>query len=295
MEDPIPMRIDVERPVNRDEFGQHERPSNHEPLLTLARQEYDLRAGNHRNDPAVLMAHRSSVVEPRDYSNTSPGGHGEGRGDGRGDGRGGSSGVAPWARSRTKRVVDLVAGVVLSLVTFPIVLVLCVGSAVAFRTWPLFRHPRLGRGGRSFAFVKVRSLPVAVPSDIDKYELRDQPSSRWGRFIRGRHLDEFPQCWLLVSGRMSLVGPRPEMPALSATYDPAFVAARLQIRPGITGPWQISPDSAGLIGESPQYDLWYLANARPTLDLWLLWRTFLGLFGGRHRVLGEYPRRFVAT
>jgi lipopolysaccharide/colanic/teichoic acid biosynthesis glycosyltransferase len=112
--------------------------------------------------------------------------------------------------------------------------------------------------------MKVRSLPVAVPSDIDKYELRDQPSSRWGRFIRGRHLDEFPQCWLLVSGRMSLVGPRPEMPALSATYDPGFVAARLQIRPGITGPWQISPDSAGLIGESPQYDLWYLANARPT-------------------------------
>jgi len=178
-------------------------------------------------------------------------------------------------------------------ISLPIVLVLCVGSAIAFRSWPLFRQPRLGRHGRPFAFLKVRSLPTDVPADIDKYELRDQPSSAWGRFIRRRHLDEFPQCWLLVTGRMSLVGPRPEMPALSATYDTSFVAARLQVRPGITGPWQISPDSAGLIGESPQYDLWYLANARPTLDLWLLWRTFLGLFGAAPRTISEYPRRFI--
>jgi len=228
------------------------------------------------------MANGSSVVEPRDDPSS----------DTAGDRPSGV--VTAWARSGTKRAVDLVAGVILAVVTLPIVLVVGVGSAVAFRRWPIFRQPRLGKDGRLFAFLKVRSLPADVPADIDKYELQDQPSSTWGRFIRRRHLDEFPQCWLLVTGRMSLVGPRPEMPGLSATYDPLFVDARLQVRPGITGPWQISPDSAGLIGENPQYDLWYLSHASPTLDLWLLWRTLVGLFGAPSRTMTEYPRRYAS-
>lgn len=232
-------------------------------------------------DPTDLMANGSDVVEPRDDPNTETGGDG------------GARRLSPWACSRTKRFLDLLAGIVLTVVSLPIIIVLCAGSAIAFRTWPLFRQSRAGLHGRPFAFLKVRSLPPDVPADIDKYELRDQPSSAWGRFIRRRHLDEFPQCWLLITGRMALVGPRPEMPVLSATYDASFVAARLQVRPGITGPWQISPDSAGLIGESPQYDLWYLTNARPTLDLWLLWRTFLGLFGAAPRTMSEYPRRII--
>lgn len=207
---------------------------------------------------------------------------------------GGDSGRAPttWARSRSKRLLDLVAGVVLSILTLPIIAVLCVGSALAFRSWPIFRQQRVGLDGREFTFFKIRSLPPRVPEDIDKYRLQEHPSSRWGRFIRASHLDEFPQAWLLLTGRMSLVGPRPEMPSLSDTYDPRFVAARVQVRPGITGPWQISPHSAGLIGESPTYDLWYLGHASVTLDLWIVWRTFLGLFGGRRFVLSQYPRRF---
>jgi len=227
------------------------------------------------------MANGSSVVEPRDDPGTEP------------ESEGATRAPASWLGSRTERSVDLVAGLLLSVFTLPIVLVLCLGSAIAFRTWPLFHQPRLGRHGRPFAFLKIRSLPATVPADIDKYELRDQPSSSWGRFIRRTHLDELPQCWLLLTGRMSLVGPRPEMPALSATYDRSFVDSRLEVRPGITGPWQISPDSAGLIGESPQYDLWYLTHAGPMLDLWLLWRTFLGLFGADPRTMSEYPRRFV--
>lgn len=197
-----------------------------------------------------------------------------------------------WARSGPKRALDLVAGVLLTVLTLPVIVILSVGSAVAFRAWPIFTQRRVGRGGRPFVFLKVRSLPVSVPTDIDKYDLREQPSSGWGRFIRGRHLDELPQCWLLLTGRMSLVGPRPEMPSLSDSYDPEFVADRVQVRPGITGPWQIGPDSAGLIGESPHYDLWYVTNARPTLDLWLLWRTLAGLFGARPIGLAEYPARF---
>lgn len=227
------------------------------------------------------MASESTVVEPHDDPSGEPGG------------RAGGGAVAPWASSPLRRVSDPLVGLLLTIVTLPVVLVLAIGSAIAFRAWPIFRQPRVGRDGRPFAFVKIRSLPRTTPGDIDKYLLQDHLSSKWGRFIRRTHLDEFPQCWLLVTGKMSLVGPRPEMPSLSNTYDPAFVAARLQVRPGLTGPWQISPDSAGLIGESPQYDLWYLAHASPTLDLWLVWRTVLGLFGGAPLTLEQYPRRFV--
>jgi len=232
---------------------------------------------------AEFMSVWSGAVVPRDDPNPSP------------DGRPEPTTVpSAWALSRTKRLLDLCAGAVLTILTLPIIAVLCIGSAVAFRSWPIFRQRRLGRNGLEFTFFKIRSLPPRVPEDIDKYRLQEHPSSGWGRFIRSTHLDEFPQAWLLLTGRMSLVGPRPEMPSLSDTYDPGFVAARLQVRPGIIGPWQISPDSAGLIGESPTYDLWYLGHASPMLDLWLVWRTFLGLFGGRHLGLSQYPSRFLA-
>lgn len=200
--------------------------------------------------------------------------------------------VSPWARGRAKQAADLLFGAVVAVFSLPLILLLCMGSALAFRSWPIFRQKRVGLNGRIFSFVKVRSLPSDVPVDIDKYHLQDHSSSRWGQFIRGKHLDELPQAWLLVTGRMSLVGPRPEMPLLSATYDPEFVRDRTLIRPGITGPWQISPDCAGLIGESPQYDLFYLEAASPALDLWILWRTVLGVFGAQPRGLAEYPQRF---
>ena len=201
--------------------------------------------------------------------------------------------LSPWATSVSKRLTDVAVGAIIAIVTFPVILVLSLGSARSFRAWPIFRQKRLGLAGEQFSFLKVRSLPKDVPADIDKYHLPDHSSSGWGRFIRAKHLDEFPQCWLLITGKMTLVGPRPEMPSLAATYDPEFVHDRLLVRPGITGPWQISPSAGRLIGESPRYDLFYLVAASPALDLWILWRTFLGIFGGQPRDLSEYPQRFV--
>ena len=189
--------------------------------------------------------------------------------------------------------MDLVIGLLITVATFPVVLVVSVGSALSFRAWPIFRQKRIGQDGREFWFFKVRSLPREVPADIDKYHLQDHSSSGWGRFIRGKHLDEFPQSWLLVTGKMTLVGPRPEMQSLAATYDPDFVRDRNLVKPGITGPWQISPASTKLIGESPRYDLYYLVAASPALDLWIIWRTFLGLFGAPSTDLSDYPKRFV--
>jgi hypothetical protein len=74
-------------------------------------------------------------------------------------------------------------------------------------------------------------------------------------------------------GWMSLVGPRPEMPQLLARYPSEFAAARLQVRPGCTGLWQVSESSTKLIYETPEYDLAYVHNVGLLLDAWILGRT----------------------
>lgn len=198
-----------------------------------------------------------------------------------------------YANGPLKRAFDLMAGVVLSILTAPIVALLAVGSAVSFRAWPLFVQERLGRDGRSFRFVKLRSLPVATRPDEDKYALAEVTTTRWGRFIRSTHLDELPQCWLVVTGRMSLIGPRPEMPTLAATFDPVFVEERLAVRPGITGPWQVSTAVSGLIGEAPEYDRFYLAHAGPRLDAWISLRTLGGFVGLPPLPLERFPASLV--
>jgi lipopolysaccharide/colanic/teichoic acid biosynthesis glycosyltransferase len=156
---------------------------------------------------------------------------------------------------------------------------------------------RLGRNGRHFRFVKLRTLPTNTPSDASKYELADL-DSKFGGFLRNTHLDELPQFWLLVTGRMSLVGPRPEMPTLAATFDPAFVAERMAVRPGITGTWQVSPAAVGLIGEAPEYDRFYIEHACPRLDAWISVRT-LALFVGYPPLSIEqfrsWAHRYLAT
>lgn len=178
-----------------------------------------------------------------------------------------------------KRLLDLAISLPFTLFTMPLIIVMAMGSAVVFRAWPLFVHERLGRGGRPFRFVKIRTLPTSTPAYTDKYALEAVQHSRWGDLLRATHLDELPQLWLVVTGRMSLVGPRPEMRSLADTFDPEFVHQRLTVLPGCTGLWQISESVAGLIGEAPELDLHYIRRWTFRLDLWILYRTALQLFG----------------
>jgi lipopolysaccharide/colanic/teichoic acid biosynthesis glycosyltransferase len=193
---------------------------------------------------------------------------------------------APFAKAgtldyaRKKRIFDLAIALPLAIASLPLVVILAIGSAISFRAWPIFTQIRLGHHGKEFRFVKIRSLPVDAPATADKYELAEVQNTAFGRFLRKFHLDELPQLWLVAWGTMSLVGPRPEMPALAATFDPDFVAKRTTVKPGCTGLWQISDASAGLIGEDPQYDTFYVTNPSLRLDLWLLARTSIDVLGG---------------
>jgi len=179
----------------------------------------------------------------------------------------------PVSRRFVRRVLDLVVAIPVSVVSLPVVAVSAVVSSLVYRANPFFVQERLGEGGRPFRFVKLRSLPTDAPPAADKYTIHDLPNSRWGRFLRLSHIDELPQSWHVLAGAMAVVGPRPEMPTLAATFDPDFVAERTTVRPGWTGLWQVSADAVALIGEHPEYDRHYVRHRTLRLDLWILLAT----------------------
>lgn len=194
---------------------------------------------------------------------------------------------APLRTSRSdryRRAFDLAVSVGLALVTLPIVVVAAAGSAISLRAWPFFCQQRVGRDGARFTFLKIRTLSPAVPAYIDKHELAAHDIPGFCRLLRALHLDELPQLYLVIVGRMSLVGPRPEMGRLHDEMHPRFAAERTAVRPGCTGLWQISEACGDLIHAAPHYDRFYLANRTLRLDFWVLGRTVLKMLGVRRIV-----------
>jgi lipopolysaccharide/colanic/teichoic acid biosynthesis glycosyltransferase len=197
------------------------------------------------------------------------------------------------ARSyRGKRSLDLLLGVPLSLVAIPLLLACAAVSAVSFRAWPFFTQEREGFEGRPFRLIKVRSLPTSVPSDLDRDELDVFPTSRWGAFIRGRHLDELPQILQVVTGTMSLIGPRPMIASICDRMEPEFRDLRRSGRPGVTGLWQISEDGTRLVIEAMHHDERYLTRATLRLDVRILLETVRQVLGARRLTEAELLERF---
>ena len=159
------------------------------------------------------------------------------------------------------------------MVVLPAIVLAAIGTAIALRTTPFFTQTRVGRDGRPFRFLKLRTLPPHFNPYADKYAVEDVELPWFSRTLRMLHLDELPQLFFVVSGKMSMVGPRPEMPYLHAQFDPAFASRRTSVRPGCTGLWQISEFCEGMIHEHPEIDDYYVANSSFRFDLWILGRT----------------------
>jgi len=188
-----------------------------------------------------------------------------------------------------KRTIDLVAGTILALLSLPVILLLAVASAVNLRAWPFFVQIRIGHKGVPFRLVKLRTLPVSFDHYADKRAIGAIRLSWLSRTLRRTHLDELPQLFLVPFGRMSLVGPRPEMAFLHEQMNPSFARRRTEMRPGCAGLWQIGQSCAGLIAEAPEYDLYYVDNQSLMLDLWIVWRS-VGMFLGHGLVsLADIP------
>jgi lipopolysaccharide/colanic/teichoic acid biosynthesis glycosyltransferase len=197
--------------------------------------------------------------------------------------------AAAGPRSLAKRVVDL-AGALAGLLLFgPVLLALLIrldspGPA-------LFRQVRCGYRGRPFRMLKFRTMVADAESRLDDLEscnestggvlfkLRDDPRvTRLGRFLRRSSLDELPQLLNVLKGEMSLVGPRPLQlrdSALLWEADPQGYTHRLEVLPGLTGPWQVAGRSDLDYQQMVQLDRDYVVNHSLGWDLRILGATVL--------------------
>jgi len=154
-----------------------------------------------------------------------------------------------------RRAADIVVALPGGLPLAP--LLVAVAAAVWITTGRpvLFRQPRGGRHGEVLRVWKFRTMrPPAFPGQCDAAR-----TDRCGRLLRSTSLDELPQLWNMLRGRMSLIGPRPTLPEQVARYS-AHELRRLSIRPGLTGWAQVNGRNAISWPERIALDLWYIDN-----------------------------------
>jgi len=148
----------------------------------------------------------------------------------------------------------------------------------------LFRQARVGKDGVDFELLKLRTMVVDAEHKGAGYAV-DKGDSRIthvGRVLRRLSLDELPQLWNVVRGDMSLIGPRPTLRYQVERYDERQ-RHRLDVKPGITGWAQIHGRATLSWPERIELDVWYVEHRSPRLDLKILLRTPLALFGGTYK------------
>ena len=148
----------------------------------------------------------------------------------------------------------------------------------------LYRQRRVGKDGREFELVKLRTMVVGAEREGAGWAVDegDPRITRVGAVLRRLSLDEVPQLWNVVRGEMSLIGPRPTLAYQVEQYTP-HQRRRLAVRPGITGWAQVQGRASLPWEERIELDVWYVDNRSPWLDLKILARTPFALFGGTYK------------
>jgi len=147
-----------------------------------------------------------------------------------------------------------------------------------------FRETRVGKDGKDFELLKLRSMSVGAEHvgagfAVDRGDSR---ITRVGRFLRRTSIDELPQLWNVLRGDMSVIGPRPTLRYQVDRYSERQ-RRRLDIRPGLTGWAQVNGRATLSWDDRIELDVWYVEHRSPLVDLKILWRTPLALFGGTYR------------
>jgi len=172
-----------------------------------------------------------------------------------------------------KRLCDVAGSLALLVLGAPLFLLVAVLIKMDSPGPVWFRQERVGQNGRMFQMFKFRTMRMeAAPYDYSPRAADDPRITRIGRFLRRTSLDELPQLINVMQGTMSLVGPRPEMPFIVQQYSERH-RQRLQVKPGLTGLWQLSGDRAFLIHENVEYDLYYIQHRNFFMDLAILLHT----------------------
>jgi lipopolysaccharide/colanic/teichoic acid biosynthesis glycosyltransferase len=185
-----------------------------------------------------------------------------------------------------KRIADCTAAIIVLILFAPITPFIALAIKLTSRGAVLFKDRRQGLHGKGFYCLKFRSMTVGADNIQDKlkavsqvdgpqFKMKDDPRlTAVGRFLRDTCIDEIPQFINVLLGQMSVVGPRPS-PKSENTLCPYWRDARLSVRPGITGLWQIQRTRQPLkdFQEWIHYDTEYVKNLSLRLDLWICWQT----------------------
>lgn len=191
-----------------------------------------------------------------------------------------------------KRGFDLAIALIVLCLTLPIMLAVMGIAKLTDRGPIFFGHTRIGRHGWTFKVWKFRTMRSDSQAVLEAYlrqspqareewerdhKLRNDPRvTRFGRFLRRTSLDELPQLWNVIKGDMSFVGPRPIVREEIARYGDSF-RLYANVKPGITGLWQVSGRNDINYEDRVQLDLFYVRHWSPWLDLYILGKTFIAL------------------
>lgn len=191
-----------------------------------------------------------------------------------------------------KRAIDIGLTVLSAPLTVPFSLLIILLIRLDSPGAALFRQCRVGKHGQLFTCYKFRTM--VADAEARKAELsalneadgpifkirRDPRITRIGRFLRRSSLDELPQLWNVLCGEMSLVGPRPALPAEVECYEP-WHRRRLEVTPGITGLWQVLGRSNTTFDEMVRLDIYYAENWSPGMDMRILLQTIPAVLLGK--------------
>ncbi|HLW53534.1 MAG TPA: sugar transferase [Candidatus Angelobacter sp.] len=205
---------------------------------------------------------------------------------------------------RIKRMIDVGGSSIVLVALSPVLLMIAVLIKLTSRGPALFRQARIGQYGKQFTFLKFRSMYVDCASTVHReyvthlirgkaamqesanrkasaYKLiNDSRITPFGKFLRKTSLDELPQLFNVLTGEMSLVGPRPPLPYEINSYHIWHRRRILEVKPGITGLWQVSGRSRTTFDEMVRLDLRYARSWSLLLDFVILLKTPLAVLSG---------------
>ena len=188
----------------------------------------------------------------------------------------------------TTRALDVTIGLAGSIISAPLVALLCLAVRLESRGAALYTQTRVGKDGAPFRIYKLRTM-VAGAEFIGAglaIQQGDDRITRVGAFLRRYSLDELPNLWNVVRGEMSIVGPRPTIPVQVEQYT-EHQRGRLAVKPGITGWAQINGRASLPWPERIELDLWYVEHRSVWLDLRIIARTVGMVLSGHGLYKGE--------
>ncbi|MFG3257382.1 sugar transferase [Streptomyces sp. NPDC048172] len=195
-------------------------------------------------------------------------------------------------RRAVKEIVDRLGAAILLVLFAPLMVLVAILVLTGSRGGAFYRQRRVGKDGREFTILKFRTMVAnadavrAALADRNEgagllFKLRRDPRvTRVGAVLRRYSIDELPQLFNVLTGSMSLVGPRPPLPEESAAYGPD-IRRRLLVKPGLTGLWQISGRSDLPWDEAVRLDLRYVEDWSLALDTVILWKTLRAVLRGQ--------------